>query len=148
MNDPFQLTEDIANSRPGEVWEYTWRNPTGSATNLLDGELVVVVHMGEIESRYDRYGEDVSNWADSYGSDFGFDTPFRFARHFPARSQVKIHPPDGASVIRERRPFVIARDSQKLLRCNLTFRSHSTMSRRSSNEFEAVRVSTNLSIGH
>ena len=101
MDDPFQLTEDIANSRPGEVWEYTWRNPTGAATNLLDGELVVVVY-GRDRSRYDRYGEEVSNWSTARG-DFGFDTRFGSEALL---GQVKIHPPDG-SVIRERRPFVL-----------------------------------------
>ena len=101
MDDPFQLTEDIANSRPGEVWEYTWRNPAGSTPGLRDGELVVVAY-GRDKSRYDRYGEDVSNWAVATGG-FGLDTQFN-SRNF--LQGVRVHPADGATV-REKRPFVI-----------------------------------------
>jgi len=101
MNDPFQLTEDIANSRPGEVWELTWRNPTGAIRSLMDGELIVVAY-GRDRSRYERYSETVSNWSTAKG-DFGLDTRFGSETLL---EQVKIHPPDG-SVIRERRPFVL-----------------------------------------
>ena len=106
MKDPFQLTEDIANSRSGEVWEYTWRNPAGSKARLHDGQLVVVAY-GRDKSRYDRYGEDVSNWSTAKG-DFGFDTRFGSEGLL---EQVKIHPPDG-SVIREPRPFVLLEFSE------------------------------------
>ena len=97
----FELTEDVANSRPGEEWELTWRNPTGSTTSLRDGELVVVAY-GRDRARYDRYGETVSNWATAKG-DFGFDTRFGSEA---LSEQIKVHPPDG-SVVRERRPFVL-----------------------------------------
>ena len=100
-DDPFELTEDIAHSRPGEVWEYTWRNPAGVTRSLIDGELVVVAY-GRDRSRYERFGETVSNWATAKG-DFGFDTRFGSEAFL---EQVKIHPPDG-SVIREPRPFVL-----------------------------------------
>lgn len=101
MDDPFQLTEDIANSRLGEAWEYTWRNPVGSTTGLRDGELVVVAY-GRDKSRYDRYGEDVSNWAVATGG-FGLDTKFESAR---GPNGVKVHPEDG-SKNSEVRPFVL-----------------------------------------
>ena len=99
--DVFDLTEDIASSRPGQAWELTWRNPTGPTTGLKDGELVVVAY-GRDRSRYERFGTTVSNWATAM-ADFGFDT--RFGPDEP-EAQVKFHPPDG-SVIRERRPFVL-----------------------------------------
>ena len=100
-DDFFELTDDNANSRPGDVWELTWRNPTGSTTGLKDGELVVVAY-GRDRSRYERFGTTVSNWATAMAG-FGFDT--RFGPDEP-EAQVKFHPPDG-SVIRERRPFVL-----------------------------------------
>ncbi len=99
--DVFDLTEDIANSRPGQAWELTWRNPTGPTTGLKDGELVVVAY-GHDRSRYERFGTTVSNWATAMAG-FGFDT--RFGSDEP-EAQVKFHPPDG-SVIHERRPFVL-----------------------------------------
>ena len=107
MDDPFQLTEDIANSRPGEVWEYTWRNPTGAATNLRDGELVVVVY-GRDRSRYDRYGEDVSNWVVATGG-FGLDTKFGT---LGVPEGVTVFPEDGSKTSQER-PFVLIEFSQK-----------------------------------
>ena len=100
-DDFFELTDDIANSRPGDVWELTWRNPTGPTTGLKDGELVVVAY-GRDRSRYERFGTTVSNWATAMAG-FGFDT--RFGSDAPV-AQVKFHPPDG-SIIRERRPFVL-----------------------------------------
>lgn len=101
MDDPFQLTEDIANSRPGEVWEYTWRNRAGSTTGLRDGELVVVAY-GRDKSRYDRYGEDVSNWAVATGG-FGLDTDFDFENEL----EYVVTIPGSGEVIAERRPFVL-----------------------------------------
>ena len=101
MDDPFKLTEDIADSRPGEVWEYTWRNPAGSTTGLRDGELVVVAY-GRDRSRYDRYGEDVSNWAVATDG-FGLDTKFEGAI---VPNGVRVHPADGAKTS-EARPFVL-----------------------------------------
>ena len=101
MVDVFELTVDVANPRPGEVWELTWRNPTGSTTSLRDGELVVVAY-GRDRARYDRYGETVSNWATAK-SGFGFDTRFGSEALL---EQTKFHPPDG-SIVREQRPFVL-----------------------------------------
>ncbi|MYA59312.1 MAG: hypothetical protein F4X40_01980 [Chloroflexi bacterium] len=101
MEDVFELTEDVAHSRPGQVWELTWHNPTGLTTSLMDGELAVVAY-GRDRSRYDRYGETVSNWATAKGG-FGFDTRFGSEALL---EQVKLQPPDG-SVVRERRPFVL-----------------------------------------
>lgn len=101
MDDPFELTDDIAHSRPGQEWELTWSNPQGLTTSLRDGELAVVSY-GRDRSRYERFGEDVSNWAVATGG-FRFDT--RFGSDALV-AQVKFHPPDG-SVIRERRPFVL-----------------------------------------
>lgn len=101
MDDPFQLTEDIANSRPGEAWEYTWHNPMGTATGLRDGQLVVVAY-GRDKSRYVRYGEDVSNWAVATGG-FGLDRKFESAG---VLNGVKVHPEDGSKTS-EVRPFVL-----------------------------------------
>ena len=101
MEDLFQLTEDIANSRPGEVWEYTWQNPTGSTTKLRDGGLAVVVFARD-RSRYRRDGKTVQNWATAT-VDFGLDNDFN-----PQSSleRIRLHPADG-SIVREKRPFVI-----------------------------------------
>ena len=99
--DPFELTEDIALARTGENWEFTWRNRLGDTTALQDGELAVIVY-GRDRSRYDRYGETVSNWATATAA-FGLDTAFGTKK--PAES-VRVHPPDG-SVVREKRPFVL-----------------------------------------
>lgn len=101
IDDVFELTEDVTSSRPLEVWELTWSNPTGLTTSLMDGELVVVAY-GRDRSRYDRYGETVSNWATAQGG-FGYDTLFGFGSLL---ERVTIHPPEG-SVVRERRPFVL-----------------------------------------
>lgn len=101
VDDPLRLTEDIVNSRPGEVWEYTWRNPMAPATSLRDGRLVVVAY-GRDKSRYDRYGEDVSNWAVATGG-FNLDTEFVAAS---APDGIKVHPEDGSKTS-ESRPFVL-----------------------------------------
>ena len=101
MDDPFQLTEDIANSRPGEVWEYTWRNASGSTMKLRDGSLTVVAY-GRDRSRYDRYGEEVSNWATA-AAGFGLDTEFEVAG---VPNGVKVHPEDGSKTS-DSRPFVL-----------------------------------------
>lgn len=101
MNDPFQLAEDIANSRPGEVWEYTWRNPMGTATALRDGQLAVVVYARD-RSRFERAGQTVSNWATSM-TDFRLDTEFSAEG---LASGIRIYPPNGSRTS-ERRPFVI-----------------------------------------
>ena len=101
VDDPFELTEDIANSRPCETWEYTWQNPVGSTRKLLDGSLSVVAY-GRDRSRYDRFGETVSNWWTGVGA-FGLDTRFGVKG---ASDGIRIHPPNGAS-INEERPFVL-----------------------------------------
>ena len=101
MYDVFELTEDVANSRPGEVWELTWRNPVGSSASLRDGQLAVVLY-GRDKSRYDRYGEDVSNWAVAMDG-FGLDTQFESAS---VPNGVKVHPEDGSKTS-EARPFVL-----------------------------------------
>ena len=101
VDDVFRLTEDIANSRPGEVWEYTWRNPTGPDTSLRDGQLAVVA-FGRDRSRYDRFGEDVSNWSVASGG-FRLDTEFEGAA---VPDGIVVYPEDG-SKISEFRPFVL-----------------------------------------
>ena len=101
MGDLFQMTEDIANSRPGEVWEYTWQNPTGSTTKLRDGGLAVVVFARD-RSRYRRDGKTVQNWATATAG-FGLDSAFNSQNLLP---RIRLHPADG-STVREKRPFVI-----------------------------------------
>ncbi len=98
-DDPFELVEDVTYSRPGEVWEYEWSNRPGDATSLQDGRLVVVAY-GRDRSRYERFGQTVSNWATGM-ADFMLDT--EFASH---KDDVEIIPADG-STIKETRPFVI-----------------------------------------
>ena len=101
LDDPFELTEDISYSRAGDVWELTWRNPTGLTTSLRDGELVVVAY-GRDRSRYERYGETVSNWATAKG-EFGLDT--QFGSENPLQNVV-MFPKDGSRVS-ETRPFIL-----------------------------------------
>ena len=100
-DDPFELTEDIALSRPGDNWEFTWQDRAGETTTLQDGELVVVA-FGRDRSRYYRYGETVSNWSTATVG-FALDTVFG-----PTAStgNVRVHPPD-RSVVHEKRPFVL-----------------------------------------
>ena len=100
-DDVFELTVDIANSRPGEVWEYAWRNPMGQITRLLDGELVVVAY-GRDRSRYDRNGETVSNWSTAIGS-FRLDAVFDLKNRL---EDVVLIPRPG-STISQSRPFVL-----------------------------------------
>ena len=100
-DDPFQLTEDIANSRPGEVWESTWQNPTGSTTTLRDGALAVVVFARD-RSRHRRDGKTVQNWATATAG-FGLNSTFNSQSSL---DRVRVHPADG-STVREKRPFVI-----------------------------------------
>ncbi len=100
-DDVFEPTELIAHSRPGEVWEYTWQNLSGVATRLQDGELAVVA-FGRDRSRYERYGEAVSNWATAIG-EFGLDTQFG---GLGVPDGVKVFPEDG-SLTKEHRPFVL-----------------------------------------
>ena len=100
-DDPFELTQDIANSRPGETWEYTWQNPLGPTTSLRDGRLVVVAYAKD-RSGYERFGETVSNWSTATAG-FGLDTSFDASL---SAEGVRVHPPDG-SVVREKRPFVL-----------------------------------------
>ena len=100
-DDPFQLTEDVANSRPGEVWQYSWQNPTGSTRTLRDGALAVVAFARD-RSRYRRDGKTVQNWATAT-ADLGLDTDFNSQG---SRGAFRVHPPDGSTVTEER-PFVI-----------------------------------------
>ena len=101
MEDLFQLTEDIANSRSGEVWEYTWQNPTGSTTKLRDGALAVVVFARD-RSRHRRDGKTVQNWATATAG-FGLNSTFNSQNYL---RRIRVHPADG-STVREKRPFVI-----------------------------------------
>ena len=42
-------------SRPGNTWEYQWRNPTGDNSKLPDGDVTAVA-----------FGRDTSDWRDDY----------------------------------------------------------------------------------
>ncbi len=129
-DDPFELTEDIANSRPGEVWEYTWRNPSGALSELKDGSLAVVAYARD-RARYERFGETVSNWA-AATSEFGLDTQFV---HSSSSNVVKIHPP-GGSVIRDERPFILLRFPTET---TVTLKSVTLDGQQVVEEFETVR---------
>ena len=100
-DDAFELTEDIGRSRPGEVWNFTWRNPAGAVRSLRDGELVVVAY-GRDRSSYVRYGETVSNWSTAT-VDFGLDTQLD---SLSIPYGVNVYPEDGSQTS-ERRPFVL-----------------------------------------
>ena len=65
----------------------------------------MVVAYGRDKSRYDRYGEDVSNWAVATGG-FGLDTKFEGRRNFLPNG-VKCTPCRRSATVREKRPFVI-----------------------------------------
>ncbi len=106
VDDAFVLTHDIANSRPGEVWEYTWRNRSGSSTSLSDGTLAVVVYASD-RSRHERYGDTVSNWAVGTAS-FGLDTEFE-GSGIP--DGVRVFPEDGSKTS-EARPFILIEFSE------------------------------------
>ena len=101
IDAPFELTEDIANSRPGDRWEYSWSNRVGPMTALRDGELAVVVY-GRDRSRYQLYGETVSNWSTGTSA---FDLDSRFESGRMVRKG-RVYPSDG-TVVREKRPFVL-----------------------------------------
>ena len=70
-------------------------------TRLSDGELVVVVY-GRDRSRYDRYGENVSNWSTAT-ADFRFDSEFDWKNPL---EDVLVIPRPGQTVT-EIRPFVL-----------------------------------------
>ena len=53
--DRLRVRRDRANTRPGNTWEYQWRNPDESPTILPDGDVTVVV-----------FGRDTSGWSDEY----------------------------------------------------------------------------------
>ena len=100
-DDPFELTEDYAQFRPVANWRSTWQNRQGETTRLHNGNLIVVAYARD-RSRYERFGETVSNWSTATAG-FGLDTSFDASL---SSDGVRVHPPDG-SVIREQRPFVL-----------------------------------------
>ena len=122
--DRLQVTATAAYSRPGNTWEYQWRNPLASSTNthLPDGNVTVVA-----------FGRDTNGWSDEYSAsqDNAFnwgaatavfeldselepptkgDTPENIAMYG------SVQPREGADVF-ESRPFVL-----------LTFQDASTVS--------------------
>ena len=106
-DDAFKLTEYVAHSRPGDVWEYTWRNVTeypwriSTREAFHDGKLAFVAY-GRDRSRYERYGEMVSNWATA-SEGFGLDTQFD---GLGVPDGVFVIPEEG-TVTQEHRPFVL-----------------------------------------
>ena len=100
-DDPFELTENVAHSRLGENWEFTWQNLPDTTRALQDGQLAVVAYARD-RSRYERFGKAVSNWSTAI-SNFGLDTKFDATPNAPS---VHVHPPNG-SVVLEERPFVL-----------------------------------------
>ena len=100
-DDPFELTENVALSRPSENWEFNWQNLPGTSLSLQDGQLAVIAYARD-RSRYERFGEIVSNWSTAISS-FGLDTKFDAT---PTTPSVRVHPPN-RSIVREERPFVL-----------------------------------------
>lgn len=122
--DALQVAATPAYSRPGNTWEYQWRNPTDpdSTSHLPDGNVTVVA-----------FGRDTSSWRDEY--DGSQDNSFNWGAATavfeldaelepPTRGDTpeniemygSVQPREGADVF-ESRPFVL-----------LTFQDASTVS--------------------
>ncbi len=99
-DDPFQITELNANSRPGEVWELEWLNARSGITKLEDGRLRVVA-FGRDRSRHVRDGQYVQSWGSGY-ADFMLDTEFES----PLRPRGGEIQPKDESKTSEARPFI------------------------------------------
>lgn len=99
-DDPFQITELNANSRPGEVWELGWINARSGITELQDGRLRVVAFARD-RSRHVRDGQYVQSWGSGY-ADFTLDTEFESPLQ-PRGGEVQ---PKDESKTSEARPFI------------------------------------------
>ena len=122
--DRLKVAATQAYSRPGNTWEYQWRNPTDadSTSHLPDGNVTVVA-----------FGRDTSSWRDEYGGtqdnsfnwgaatavfelDAELEPPTKGDTPENIEMYGSVQPREGAEVF-ESRPFVL-----------LTFQDASTVS--------------------
>ena len=99
-DDPFQLSEYSANSRPGENWEVQWINSRSGRTRLQDGRLRVVAFARD-RSRHVREGQYVQSWGAGSAS-FALDTDLES----PLRTRGGEVQPRDESRVSEARPFI------------------------------------------
>ncbi len=98
--EPFLFQEVQGNARPGEAWEFEWRNSRSGSSRLDDGRVAVVAFARD-RSRHVRDGQFVQSWG-AGSSTFGLDTTFESP--LGARGG-EVQPRDGAEVS-EPRPFI------------------------------------------
>ena len=108
----FTITTTPAYSRPGNTWEYQWRNPDGESVHLPDGNVTVVA-----------FGRDTNGWSDDYGQsqdnsfnwgaatsvfelDSELEPPTRGDTPANIAMYGSVQPREGADVF-ESRPFVL-----------------------------------------
>ncbi len=99
--DRFLFSEIASLSRPGENWEYEWRNLGSRNSRLSDGKLRVVAFARD-RSRYFMDGRVVYSWS-STSAGFTLDTTFESPLE-PRGGDVF---PKEESKIDEARPFVL-----------------------------------------
>ena len=108
-DDPFQITELNANSRPGEVWELGWLNARSGITELQDGRLRVVAFARD-RSRHVRDGQYVQSWGSGY-ADFTLDTEFESPLK-PRGGEIQ---PKDESKTSEARPFIFIEFNERTM---------------------------------
>ncbi len=100
--DDFDLTTVSSLSRPGENWDYTWKNQSGGNRELNDGALTVVAFARD-RSRYEGpSGKASQNWG-SASAEFTLDTALKS----PLESGGGQVQPDPDGTTKEARPFVL-----------------------------------------
>ncbi len=95
--DPDEGSRALA--RPGDNWEHTWQNPTGTMQQLQAGKITVVAFASD-RSRFKKGDdENVRNWG-STSAEFAFDNE--------APETAELQPADEGTS-KEVRPFVLIR---------------------------------------
>lgn len=103
------LQDTTANSRAGDAWEYTWRNPTGGESELEPGKLQVIV-WGRDRSSFEKHDGSVTtlnNW-ESASTSFTFDNELKSPL---TAAGGEVLPADGTEVS-EVRPFILLEFSE------------------------------------
>ncbi len=103
FGDDFQITPRSTLSRPGENWEQTWQNQTGTSQKLNDGPLTVVA-FGRDSSRYEdpTSTKMLENWG-SASAEFTLDSAINSPRD-PGGGELQ---PNDGGVSKEDQPFVM-----------------------------------------
>lgn len=123
--DRLQVTATAAYSRPGNTWEYQWRNPLDSAqtsTHLPDGNVTVVAFGRDTNGWRDQYSgsqDNAFNWGAAtavFELDSELEPPTKGDTPENIAMYGSVQPREGADVF-ESRPFVL-----------LTFQDASTVS--------------------